>query len=95
MEVSEFETGVRQDLVMEKMREKVVSELDVTEEDAWKRFAADNRSVSFDYITVQAPESFLVDVRAGYRRGLQTLRRARLYLYRTYEDKRFFTPSST
>lgn len=60
MEVSEFESGVRQDLIMEKMREKVVSELEVTEEDAWKRFAADNRSVSFDYISAK-PESFIAD----------------------------------
>ncbi len=60
MEVSDFESGIRQDLIMEKMREKVVSELEVTEEDAWKRFAADNRSVSFDYISAK-PDSFLAD----------------------------------
>ena len=60
LEVSEYESKVRDNLIMDKMREKIVGELEVTGEEAWERFAADNRSVSYDYISANSA-SFLGD----------------------------------
>ncbi len=57
----DFEDSIRTDLIIEKMKNKVVGDITVTDEEVRKVYDKENREVSFDYVTID-PASFEKDV---------------------------------
>ncbi|MEE8574073.1 MAG: SurA N-terminal domain-containing protein [Thermodesulfobacteriota bacterium] len=64
MKPGEFERGIKQDLIVEKMKVRKVSDLTVTDDEAWERYAKDNKEMSFEYLKVD-PENVAKKIEVG------------------------------